>query len=822
MKSRYWSIRSKIIALVVVPLTALLALWVFATVLTVGPAFNLLSAQTLLDTVGRPGEVLVGELQKERRLSVIQLSGPVTGNQVTPELTAQRAATDRAAADFRRSADSDDARDADSDTLRTRIDQVFTDLDGLRANRAHIDNHEVDVIGAENLYNGIVDAGFLMFSATASFGDDTVDRQIRALTTVGRGQEYLSRADALIAAGNAKGRFEGVVRDDLVEAIVTSRFLLAEGVADLPSADRATFQRLTLSQSWKQLDQLQDELLSRSRADGAPPVADDLWKPVYEAGSQQLRAFEINATQALTERSTPVAVRVLVRLGVAGLLGLGALVISIIVSIRVGRSIVGRLGRLRKEALELAGERLPSVVRRLQRGEQVDVGIETPPLEFGRDEIGQLGRAFNEVQTTAVQSAVDEAAVRKGLNEVFLNIARRSQTLLHRQLAMLDKMERRETEPDELEDLYRVDHLATRMRRHAEDLVILTGAVPGRGWRQPVPVIDVIRGAISEVEDYKRVDITTVAGSAVVGRAVGDVIHLLAELLENAASFSPPQTRVQVTGNLLPNGYALEIEDRGLGMSQESLDEANRKMVEPPDFDPSDSARLGLFVVARLAHRHGIKVSLRPSAYSGITAVVLVPGELITAEPIPPGLLPPPAAGDLPPVPTAGETGWEHPAAALQWQDADATQPVPVQEPATPLIPRQRSASEPISAAGPAFASSSVADGLSPEGLVQRRRSKPATPPGETTKEGLPKRVRQASLAPQLREAAPEDDDAGTGTTRTPEEIRSMMSALQRGSTQGRQAATGADPESRPPALDNALEEAATVNLPVVRDEKDA
>ncbi len=212
-----------------------------------------------------------------------------------------------------------------------------------------------------------------------------------------------------------------------------------------------------------------------------------------------------------------------------------------------------------------------------------------------------------------MQSAVEEASVRRGINEVFLNIARRSQTLLHRQLALLDKMERRETEPEELEDLYRVDHLATRMRRHAEDLVILAGAAPGRGWRNPVPVIDVVRGAISEVEDYKRVDIRGMQSSAVLGRAVGDVIHLLAELLENAASFSPPHTRVQVAGQVLPNGYAIEIEDRGLGMSAEAVEEANRKLLEPPDFDPADSARLGLFVVAQLANRHGIRVSLRPS-----------------------------------------------------------------------------------------------------------------------------------------------------------------------------------------------------------------
>jgi signal transduction histidine kinase len=316
---------------------------------------------------------------------------------------------------------------------------------------------------------------------------------------------------------------------------------------------------------------------------------------------------------------------------VAGIVGLAALIISIIVSVKVGRSIVARLARLRGEALEMADERLPTVVRRLQRGESVDVDVETPPLEYGSDEIGQLGHAFNEVQRTAVQSAVEEANVRRGINEVFLNIARRSQTLLHRQLALLDRMERRETKPDELEDLYRVDHLATRMRRHAEDLVILAGAAPGRGWRNPVPIIDVVRGAISEVEEYKRVDIRSIDASAVLGRAVGDVIHLLAELLENAASFSPPTTRVVVGGQVLPNGYAIEIEDRGLGMSPEAIEEANRKLVEPPDFDPANSARLGLFVVAQLANRHGIRISLRSSAFGGVSAIVLIPGDLITA-----------------------------------------------------------------------------------------------------------------------------------------------------------------------------------------------
>ena len=428
-----------------------------------------------------------------------------------------------------------------------------------------------------------------------------------------------------------------------------------------------------------------------------------------------------------------------------------------IVSGGVGPDQVGRLVLLRAAALELAGERLPSVVRRLQRGENVDVAAEVPPLEYGTDELGQLGRAFTEVQRTAVQSAVDEANVRKGLNEVFLNIARRSQTLLHRQLALLDRMERRQTDPQELEDLYNADPLATRRRRHAVDLVILAGAAPGRGWRNPVPV-DVIRGAISEVEDYKRIDVSNVETSSVIGRAVGDVIHLLAELLENAASFSPPHTRVHVAGQVVPNGYAVEIEDRGLGMSAEALDDANRRLLEPPDFDPGDSARLGLFVVAQLAGRHGIRVQLRPSPYGGVTAVALIPGELITAGQTPAALTAGPSAPSETSTPPAP---WDRPTAGIG--------AAPMQRTGTPSAGpngrRPTALADLTALGGPAFADASVdprtahpapagtqqarrsptgptvdgppSDGLTVDGLAQRRRTRlraaPATRRGSSS-----------------------------------------------------------------------------------------
>ena len=257
---------------------------------------------------------------------------------------------------------------------------------------------------------------------------------------------------------------------------------------------------------------------------------------------------------------------------------------------------------------------------------------EAPPLDFGRDEIGQVGEAFNQVQETAIRVAVEQAELRRSVRDVFLSLARRSQALLHRQLGLLDTMERRATDSEQLAELFRVDHLATRMRRNAENLIVLSGATAGRAWRKPVPMVDVLRGALAEVEDYTRVTVLPVGSASLLGRAVGDVIHLLAELIENAVSFSPPQTVVRVGGSVVGYGFAIEIEDRGLGMSPEELATANEQLRNPPEFRLTTTARLGLYVVGKLAERHGIRVRLTESPYGGTTAIVLLPGTLMAGE----------------------------------------------------------------------------------------------------------------------------------------------------------------------------------------------
>jgi hypothetical protein len=241
MRTRNWSIRSKIIALVVVPLSALLALWIFATVLTAGPALSLLSARRLLNSVGNPGQVLVTQLQLERRLTVVYLSAPKSSRD---DLIKQRLATDRAAADFRAAAGDDDTLKSASVALRSEVKQIFTDLNALPSNRKYVDNRRIDAIGAQNNFNDIINTAFQMFGAIATFGDETIDTQIRAMAAVGRGQEYLSRIDSLLAGANAAGKFLTESRRELLASIGTAQFLLNEGVNDLPASDQANYQQV--------------------------------------------------------------------------------------------------------------------------------------------------------------------------------------------------------------------------------------------------------------------------------------------------------------------------------------------------------------------------------------------------------------------------------------------------------------------------------------------------------------------------------------------------------------------------------------------------
>jgi signal transduction histidine kinase len=314
------------------------------------------------------------------------------------------------------------------------------------------------------------------------------------------------------------------------------------------------------------------------------------------------------------------------------------LILVLIISTVVARSLTRPLRKLRSDALDVAGHRLPDIVRRLSQSEGADEGVEIEPIGVtSTDEIGEVARAFDQVHREAVRLAADEAMLRGNLNAMFINLSRRSQSLIERQLSLIDSLEQSEQDSGRLSSLFRLDHLATRMRRNSENLLVLAGHEVARRWSQPVPLVDVLRAAISEIEQYERVVLNVQPGIVVVGQAVNDVVHLVAEIVENATTFSPEDTQVYVSGQPLSSGgVLLDITDNGVGVSDQEMSHANWRLDNPPVVDVAVSRRMGLFVVGRLAARHGVRVRLRHAQAGGLTALIWLPETVAATEVAPP------------------------------------------------------------------------------------------------------------------------------------------------------------------------------------------
>ena len=316
------------------------------------------------------------------------------------------------------------------------------------------------------------------------------------------------------------------------------------------------------------------------------------------------------------------------------LIGYALLAVAGFAAIAAVAALTGYFGRMLArdlEALAAAAQQVAGLPVAARPGERVlrQADAATLATEAATTEVAQAAAAIASLRHRAAAATASESGLRDGLRQVFVSLAKRNQSLLQRQLRLIDTLEQKAADPAALADLFALDHLTTRMRRHAESLAILSGAAPGRAWREPVPVIDVIRAAIAEVEDYQRVSVLTAAEDAVVGPAVADMIHLLAELIENATLYSPSGTQVEIRAGRVANGFAVEIDDRGLGIEPDQLREINQQLASPPDFDLADADRLGLFVGAKLAAKHGARVSLRPSPYGGTSAIALMPNSIV-------------------------------------------------------------------------------------------------------------------------------------------------------------------------------------------------
>ncbi|WP_245691168.1 nitrate- and nitrite sensing domain-containing protein [Sinosporangium album] len=789
-------------------LVSLAALWAFAAWVTLREGMNVLWVSTLNQGVSEPSERLVTELQRERRLTVVRLGAPSTQSRTA--LASQRRQTDAAMANFRELVTGSDVDFAATPALRTRIQETLGRLDDLPAGRKAVDRGATAGEQAHRDYTDTIRAFYRIYQSLGALDDVEVAKDISVLIEMSLGMELLSQQDALVAGFLSSGRFGDRERITYAQIVGAQRHHVSDAASDLPEFDHAQYAKFIQGSVYSRFRALEDSLLQGTATGLSAPVTLDQWTTAATAAVNELDRVVLSAGDRLVERTTPVVAGVIVRLVLAGGLGLIAVIASVILSVTTARALVAQLAKLRVSAWELANERLPGVVSRLGHGEEVDVAAEAPPLAFGTDEIGQVGEAFNAVQRTAIEVAVEQAELRRSIRDILLSLARRTQSLVHRQLTLLDAMERREGDPNELRDLFRVDHLATRMRRNAENLIVLSGSSPGRAWRRPVPMVDVVRGALAEVEDYTRVTVMPMGETKLVGRAVGDVIHLLAELVENAVAFSPPYTMVQVSGQMVSNGYAIEVEDRGLGMSSEDLAATNERIADPPEFNLSSTARLGLYVVSRLAERHHIRVSLKDSPYGGTTAVILLPREIVLEEGEDAGeedASDSPVA--VPRLEAAPGTGGSHPPVRIASVNGTSTLPDAGRRPALTAVPelQDRDRLEELLRDRPV--ERPLQDSTPPPPLPPQPARQEEPPPQTTdfTPSGLPFRVPQASLAPRLRTDGPlVDDHDGNAddADRSPDEIRKLMGAFQTGTLRGRSDAAmllrgDADQASTPP-----------------------
>jgi signal transduction histidine kinase len=632
MGSRRRSIRLRIYFLVAIPLVTMVGLLAYLAVTTVSNAISLDRAPNLVYATALPAARFGTYVEAERAAAVVYLFRPTPAN--LQAYQAAIAATEAAEPAFTAAMSSQATMGTETAGGVKAIDSIVAGLRQLPALRDGVRARVLTPLDALAAYSqGTADQIKLFLIQTESVVPTTQLSQAIGLIAAVQAREQLSQEDALLSGMLAGRKMTQQDRVAFTDLAADRQADAAYADSILSPADQASYNAALASSG-----RMQQDLAGIEQAVAAGTPVTRL--PVTLAGWRQLAGTlltdEYNGgvavVTAIVVADHQISHTAWVNVAVVSGAGLLGLLVTILVTTLVGRGIIRRLHGLERSALTLAENQLPDVIGRLRRGEEVDAAAEAPSLRVGRDEIGQVGQAFELVRQTAIRAAVDEARLRRGLNDVFRSLARRSQSLLHRQLALLDQMERRATDPEALDDLFRLDHLTTRMRRHAEGLVILSGAPPGRGWNSPVRMIDVMRGAIAEVEDYARVSVATRSQAGLSGSAVADVIHLLAELVENATTLSPPYTSVRVSGDAVASGFAIEVEDRGLGMSPERIDELNERLASPPQFNPSDSEQLGLFVVSQLAKRHDIRVTLRSSPYGGTAAIVLIPQHLVVTE----------------------------------------------------------------------------------------------------------------------------------------------------------------------------------------------
>jgi signal transduction histidine kinase len=656
-------IRMKLAAALIAPLAALVLVTVVEVVQSTNAARDA-RAQTALATASLgPGSVL-SSLEDERNAGGVYLVGQEENFALGITDNAEaRAQTDAAIAGFRSAlADS-------SSQVQNAYQPALDALSRLAPIRQQID----DFTGVRELAN---------IDITAEVFDEYTD--VMGALHIANKQVLLAIDDADLRRGAEL--FDLSSRQTNIIAVLVRHLLLAQVGGEAPDGvndpheigavarllgQLRTNEDLIRTKGTGEYRGLVDDLFAAEETQRFPEVVQSALDTgtvdldsvmTYSAGEDAdtfgYRVFRQAVTANLESAAADIEARAATwQLNLTVLAG-AVVVAATTIAVVVARSITRPLRSLTRQAKEMAGHRLPEAVLDIldtPLGEDVDVPEVEPVIVRTRDEVADVAAALNTVQDTALDLAVEQAVLRRNIADSFVNLGRRNQNLLGRQLDFITELETNETNPDSLANLFRLDHLATRMRRNAESLLVLAGIEPPRKWAAPVRLTDVIRAALGEVEDYQRVTVRGVEPATIIGSAAADLAHLLAELIENALVFSPPDQTVDIRGRNRPApaatgtrdmaGYTLAIIDSGLGMPPDDIAAANRRLAGAESFTIAPSKYLGHYVAGNLAARHDIHVHLDNSPGNGITATIEIPPTLLTTETVTSAPVTPPHGG---------------------------------------------------------------------------------------------------------------------------------------------------------------------------------
>ena len=753
-----------------IPSLVAVLLWFGASGYLVFQGFYNREVALTVRKVSIPAVSALSSIQQERRLSIDYLTRPSTG---LSRLLDQRRQTDDRVADLLQAANGSLGQAPDS--IKTRWATLTGLLDQLAPHRSAIDSRSGGLSATSTFYNSVLDSAIDLFDTQARTVPD-VAAALGGLTAteVFRASDMMSRASSTIDIALTANQLSQSDYLTVVRQISSYHFALDTAASHLEPAVMAQYRALQQDSEWQQLAASENEIVAggswRQGKPGSLNLDHDHWALLTAQISGQLINLSVGQADKASQRGLDTGNTQLTIASLGSLLALivaGAAIVWALrqSSVLVDRALSVRLARLGSDAGTLVDEKLPAIMDRLRRREQVDLAAEFAGKDYGRDEIGQVAAVINRSLQAAAGAAVDEAKARAAGTAMLMGVARRPQRPLQRGLKVVEEMQSNAGDEKLLTDLFDIHHQLNQTRRFLENLVILAGGQTGRRFQRPMLLRRVLLAAFAEARDYRRITLRSAVDVSLVGHAVAEVIHVVSELLDNALSFSPPESTVWVSASRVNHGVAIEIEDAGVGMSATAVEQANTLLATAPTPDVTelkDGAQIGLHVVAELAKRENVQVSLRRSAYGGLLAIVLLPEPLLAFGPaeVAPADSPQPVRPGRPSPPPVRDDQW----ATIEMDRVDNRAAVDVLEPPPPPAMGR-----------PMTLESAPIPNQRNEGSVSHK------PP-------LPHRQPQQHLAPELRDDTRTDAGASSGAiskARSPEQARARFARYQQGRAAG-------------------------------------